>query len=198
MSENLEIYQKIVDVSRNSKTVKGGRRMSFGVIVVVGDRKGRVGIGHGKAAEVMDANEKAKSEAKTSMIKIPLRDGRTLHHDVIGRFGAGKVIMRSAPAGTGIIAGGAVRAVCEALGIKDVVAKSIGSTNPHNLIKATLNALTLTKSPRFTAEKRGKKVGEIVSRREKPGSASSISEVEGLPQVESAPKKKVVKNNGSK
>jgi small subunit ribosomal protein S5 len=190
-AENTEIYKKIVDVSRTAKVVKGGRRFRFGVIVVTGDRKGRVGIGNGKAAEVMDANEKATNEAKRNMVKIPLKDGRTLHHDVIGRFGAGKIIMRSAPAGTGIIAGGSVRAVCEALGIKDIVAKSIGSTNPHNLLKATMNALLLTRSPRFTAEKRGKKVGEIVSRREvKP---SSVSEVEPVTQVESAPKKKIEK-----
>ncbi len=190
MSENLEIYKKIVDVSRNAKVVKGGRRFSFGVIVVVGDRKGRVGIGLGKAAEVMDANEKATNEAKRSMIKIPLRDGRTLHHDVIGTFGAGKVIMRSAPAGTGIIAGGSVRAVCEALGIKDVVAKSIGSTNPHNLVKAAIQALTLTRSPRFTAEKRGKKVGEIVGRRE----IGIVSETDSsTDQSAEKKKKKVVK-----
>ncbi len=192
MSENLEIYKKIVDVARTTKVVKGGRRFSFGVIVVTGDRKGRIGVGLGKAAEVMDANEKATNEAKRNMIKVPLRDGRTLHHDVIGRFGAGRVIMRSAPAGTGIIAGGAVRAVCEALGIKDVVAKSIGSTNPHNLIKATLNALTLTRSPRFTAEKRGKKVGEIVGRREKVAVGSDVEVAE---QNVVATKKKVVKKD---
>ena len=161
-----EIYEKLVYVGRNTKVVKGGRRFSMAAIVISGDQKGHVGVGLGKAAEVLDAREKAASLARRRMLKVPLRDGRTLHHDIIGTFGAGKVIMRSAPAGTGIIAGGPVRAICEALGIKDVVAKSIGSTNPHNIIKATLDALRQIRSPRFIAEKRGKKVGEIVSRRE--------------------------------
>ena len=161
-----EIYEKLVYVGRNAKVVKGGRRFSMAAIVIAGDQKGHVGVGLGKAAEVLDAREKAASLARRRMLKVPLRDGRTLHHDITGRFGSGKVIMRSAPAGTGIIAGGPVRAICEALGIKDVVAKSIGSTNPHNIIKATLDALQQIRSPRFIPEKRGKKVGEIVSRRE--------------------------------
>jgi len=169
-NNNLDAYKKLVHVSRNAKVVKGGRRFSFGVIVITGDKKGRVGVGLGKAAEVMDASEKATNEARRTMVKIPLRDGRTLHHDVVGTYGSGKVLMRSAPPGTGIIAGGAVRAVCEGLGIKDVVAKSLGSSNPHNLIKAAMNALQLTRSPRYTAEKRGKKIGEIISRREKGAS----------------------------
>lgn len=164
---NGELFEKLVHVGRCAKVVKGGRRFRFSAIVVSGDQKGRVGIGTGKATEVLDAREKATSSARKNMVKIPLRDGRTLHHDVIGRFGSGKVVMRSAPAGTGIIAGGPVRAVCEALGIKDVVAKSIGSTNPHNIIKAAIAALTDIRSPKFTAEKRGMKVGEIVGRREK-------------------------------
>lgn len=185
MSENIEIYEKLVYIGRNAKVVKGGRRFSMAAIVVAGDQKGRVGVGLGKAAEVLDAREKAMHNAKKNMIRIPLRDGRTLHHDVIGRFGSGKVVMRSASAGTGIIAGGPVRAVCEALGMKDVVAKSIGSTNPHNILKAALNALQNIRSPRFTADKRGKKVGEIVSRREK-----------GLKSEESA--KKVVVKSSSK
>lgn len=198
-----EIYKKIAHVSRNAKVVKGGRRFSFGVVVVAGDRKSRVGIGLGKAAEVMDANEKATNEAKRSMVKIPLRDGRTLHHDVVGVYGSGKVIMRAAPPGTGIIAGGPVRAICEALGIKDVVAKSVGSSNPHNLLKATIRALTLTKSPRFVAEKRGKKVGEIVSRREKGlMSDSAVSEespkAANEKQKASPAKKKVVTKKADK
>lgn len=164
MSNVIE-YKKLVHVARNAKVVKGGRRFRFGAIVVAGDKKGKVGIGLGKATEVVDAHEKASNDAMKNMIRIPLRESRTIHHDVIGRYGAGIVVMRSAPAGTGIIAGGPVRAVCEALGIKDVVAKSIGTNNPHNLIRATLAALQSTKSPRATAEKRGKKVGEIMSRR---------------------------------
>jgi small subunit ribosomal protein S5 len=167
MTSNSEIFEKLVYVGRCAKVVKGGRRFRFTAIVIAGDQKGRVGAGLGKATEVLDAREKATSSAKKRMFKIPLRDGRTLHHDVEGRFGSGKVVMRSAPAGTGIIAGGPVRAVCEALGIKDVVAKSVGSTNPHNLIKAAFAALQNIRSPKFTAEKRGLKVGEIVSRREK-------------------------------
>lgn len=163
---NAEMFEKLVHVGRCAKVVKGGRRFRFAAIVVSGDQKGRVGVGLGKATEVLDAREKATSSARRSMVKIPLRDGRTLHHDVVGRFGSGKVIMRSAPAGTGIIAGGPVRAVCEALGIKDVVAKSIGSSNPHNIIKAAIDALQSIRSPKYTAEKRGMKVGEIVSRRE--------------------------------
>ena len=140
--------------------------MSFAAVVVVGDQKGRVGFGSGKAAEVPEAVTKATNEAKKNMIRIPLREGRTLHHDVHGRFGAGKVILRTAPAGTGVIAGGPMRAVFEVLGVQDVVAKSLGSNNPYNLIKATFDALQSINSPRMVAAKRGKKVGDIVSRRE--------------------------------
>lgn len=164
---NAEIFEKLVHVGRCAKVVKGGRRFRFATIVIAGDQKGRVGVGSAGAAEVLDAREKAAVQAKRSMVKIPLRDGRTLHHDVYGKFGSGKVYLRAAPAGTGIIAGGAVRALCEALGIKDVVAKSVGSNNPHNMIKAAMLALKSIRSPRFIAEKRGMKVGEIVSRREK-------------------------------
>jgi small subunit ribosomal protein S5 len=170
MSE--DIIVKLVYVGRTAKVVKGGRRFRFSVVVVSGDQKGRVGIGTGKATEVIDAREKASSSAKKGLMKIPLREGRTIHHDAIGVYGSSRVIMRSAPVGTGIIAGGPVRAVCEALGIKDVVAKSIGSSNPHNIIKAAFDALNKTKSPRFVAEKRGMKVGEIVSRRENAVSAA--------------------------
>ena len=164
--ETEELVEKLVHVNRVAKTVKGGRTMSFAAVVVVGDQKGRVGFGSGKAAEVPEAVTKATNEAKKNMIRIPLREGRTLHHDVHGRFGAGKVILRTAPAGTGVIAGGPMRAVFEVLGVQDVVAKSLGSNNPYNLIKATFDALQSINSPRMVAAKRGKKVGDIVSRRE--------------------------------
>lgn len=161
-----ELVEKLVHVNRVAKTVKGGRTMSFAAVVVVGDGKGRVGYGSGKASEVPEAVVKATNEAKKNMVRIPLREGRTLHHDVAGRFGAGKVVLRTAPAGTGVIAGGPMRAVFEVLGVQDVVAKSLGSNNPYNLIKATMVALQATCSPRMVAAKRGKKVGDIVSRRE--------------------------------
>ena len=161
-----ELVEKLVHVNRVAKTVKGGRTMSFAAVVVDGDQKGRVGYGSGKASEVPEAVVKATNEAKKNMVRIPLREGRTLHHDVAGRFGAGKVVLRTAPAGTGVIAGGPMRAVFEALGVQDVVAKSLGSNNPYNLIKATMAALQATCSPRMVAAKRGKKVGDIVSRRE--------------------------------
>lgn len=161
-----ELVEKLVHVNRVAKTVKGGRTMSFAAVVVVGDGKGRVGYGSGKASEVPEAVVKATNEAKKNMVRIPLREGRTLHHDVAGRFGAGKVVLRTAPAGTGVIAGGPMRAVFEVLGVQDVVAKSLGSNNPYNLIKATMAALQATCSPRMVAAKRGKKVGDIVSRRE--------------------------------
>jgi small subunit ribosomal protein S5 len=162
-----ELKDKLVYVGRCAKVVKGGRRFSFAAIVVVGDGKGRVGIGLGKASEVMDARQKALQAAKRSMIKVPLRDGRTLHHDVNSSFCSAKVVMRAAPAGTGIIAGGAVRSLLEVLGIKDVVAKSLGTTNPHNMLKAAVQALKSVNSPRYVADKRNKKVGEIVGRRDK-------------------------------
>ena len=161
-----ELVEKLVHVNRVAKTVKGGRTMSFAAVVVVGDGKGRVGYGSGKASEVPEAVTKATNEARKNMVRIPLREGRTLHHDVQGRYGAGKVVLRTAPAGTGVIAGGPMRAVFEALGVQDVVAKSLGSNNPYNMIKATFNALESTNSPRMVAAKRGKKVGDIVSRRE--------------------------------
>ena len=161
-----ELVEKLVHVNRVAKTVKGGRTMSFAAVVVVGDQKGRIGFGTGKAAEVPEAIVKATNEAKKNMIRIPLREGRTLHHDVAGRFGAGKVVLRTAPAGTGVIAGGPMRAVFEVLGVQDVVAKSLGSNNPYNMIKATFAALQAINSPRMVATKRGKKVGDIVSRRE--------------------------------
>jgi len=148
--------------------VKGGRRFGFAAVVVVGDSKGRVGYGSGKAREVPEAIRKATDSAKRQMIRVPLREGRTLHHDLYGRFGAGKVILRAAPAGTGIIAGGPMRAVFETMGVQDIVAKSVGSNNPHNMVKATFAALKSMTSPRSVATKRGKKVADIVGRREEP------------------------------
>jgi len=146
--------------------VKGGRRFGFSALVVVGDGKGRVGYGHGKAREVPEAVRKATEEARRKMIRVPLRQGRTLHHDVQGHFGAGKVILRAAPPGTGIIAGGPMRAIFEALGVQDVVCKSLGSSNPHNMVKATFDALGKVMSPRDVAAKRGKKPKEITGRRQ--------------------------------
>ena len=146
--------------------VKGGRRFGFAALVVVGDRKGRVGYGAGKAREVPEAIRKATEQARRSMIRVPLREGRTLHHDIVSSYGAGRVIVRAAKAGTGIIAGGPMRAIFEALGVHDIVAKSIGSANPHNMIKATFVALGQATSPRAVAARRGKKVGEILGRRD--------------------------------
>ena len=155
-------------INRVSKTVKGGKRFGFAALVVVGDQKGRVGFGKGKAKEVPEAIRKATEQAKRNMIRVPLREGRTLHHDMEGRHGAGKVVMRTAPTGTGIIAGGPMRAVFEMLGIQDVVAKSIGSQNPYNMIRATLDGLRKEASPRMVAQRRGKKVADILRREEAP------------------------------
>ena len=160
-----ELFDKLVSINRVAKVVKGGRRFGFAALVVVGDGQGRVGCGSGKAREVPEAIRKATEAASRKLIRVPLRDGRTLHHDVTGRYGAGKVVIRSAPSGTGIIAGGPMRAVFETLGIQDVVAKSTGSQNPHNMVKATINALENMASPRAVAAKRGKKVSDIVGRR---------------------------------
>jgi small subunit ribosomal protein S5 len=164
--QDSELIDKLVNVNRVAKVVKGGRRFGFSALVVVGDGKGRVGYGSGKAREVPEAVRKATEQAKRSMVRIPLREGRTLHHDIQGHFGAGHVLLRAAPPGTGVIAGGPMRAVLEALGIGDVVAKSLGSSNPHNMVKATMVALQLVNSPRNIAAKRGKKVSEIIGRRE--------------------------------
>jgi small subunit ribosomal protein S5 len=160
-----EFVDKLVAINRVAKVVKGGRRFGFAALVVVGDQKGRVGFGHGKAKEVPEAIRKATESAKRGLIKVPLREGRTLHHDVYGRHGAGRVILRAAPPGTGIIAGGPMRAVFETLGIQDVVAKSLGTSNPYNMILATFDALRNEDSPRMVATRRGKKVSEIVARR---------------------------------
>ena len=155
------IIDKLVTINRVAKVVKGGRRFAFAALVVVGDQKGRVGYGAGKAREVPEAIRKATERAKRAMIRVPMKEGRTLHHDVEGRFGAGKVVLRTADAGTGIIAGGPLRAVFESLGMGDVVAKSLGSRNPHNMVKATFAALTSCASPRSVANRRGKKVAEL-------------------------------------
>ncbi|MGD9638209.1 MAG: 30S ribosomal protein S5 [Alphaproteobacteria bacterium] len=171
--ETEELVDKLVHINRVAKVVKGGRRFAFAAIVVVGDQRGRVGCGAGKAKEVPEAVRKATDAAKKNMVRVPLREGRTLHHDSYGRFGAGKVVMRSAPAGTGIIAGGSMRAVFETVGIQDVVAKSLGSQNPYNVIKATFDAFKNINSPKGVASKRGKKIGDIVGRRD--GSSATAS-----------------------
>ncbi|PRY93497.1 SSU ribosomal protein S5P [Hasllibacter halocynthiae] len=160
--ENPEFADRLVAINRVSKTVKGGKRFGFAALVVVGDQKGRVGFGKGKAKEVPEAIRKATEQAKRQMIRVPLREGRTLHHDMEGRHGAGRVVMRTAPTGTGIIAGGPMRAVFEMLGVQDVVAKSLGSQNPYNMIRATLDGLRNESSPRMVASRRGKKVADIL------------------------------------
>ena len=164
--ETPEFADRLVAINRVSKTVKGGKRFGFAALVVVGDQKGRVGFGKGKAKEVPEAIRKATEQAKRQMIRVPLKDSRTLHHDMEGRHGAGKVVMRAAVAGTGIIAGGPMRAVFEMLGLQDVVAKSIGSQNPYNMIRATIDGLKQEFSPRQVAARRGKKVAEILKKPE--------------------------------
>lgn len=163
--EESELTEKLVHINRVAKVVKGGRRFGFAALVVVGDQRGRVGFGNGKAKEVPEAIRKATEAAKKNMIRVPLREGRTMHHDIDGRHGAGRVHIRSAVPGTGIIAGGPTRAVFEALGVQDVVAKSIGSSNPYNMVRATFDALKRQKSPRSVASMRGLKVADIVARR---------------------------------
>jgi small subunit ribosomal protein S5 len=160
-----DLIDKLVNINRVAKVVKGGRRFGFAALVVVGDAKGRVGYGMGKAREVPEAIRKATERAKSTMVRVPLREGRTLHHDVHGRFGAGRVMVRAAPPGTGIIAGGPMRAVFETVGIQDVVAKSIGSSNPYNMVKATFDALARLNPPRQVAARRGKKLSEILGPR---------------------------------
>ena len=169
--EENEFTDRLVHINRVAKTVKGGRNMSFAALVIVGGEKGRVGFGKGKAREVPEAIRKAADEAKKTMIRVPLREGRTLHHDARGRHGAGKIVLRSAPPGTGVIAGGPMRAVLECLGVQDVVGKSIGTSNPYNMVRATFDALKRMESPRTIANKRGKKVAEIVGRRQDGASA---------------------------
>ena len=167
-----EFADRLVAINRVSKTVKGGKRFGFAALVVVGDQKGRVGFGKGKAKEVPEAIRKATEQAKRQMIRVALKDGRTLHHDVEGRHGAGRIVMRTAVAGTGIIAGGPMRAVFEMLGLQDVVAKSIGSQNPYNMIRATMNGLQKESSPRMVAQRRGKKVADILNKGDAPAAAA--------------------------
>ena len=178
--ETPEFADRLVAINRVSKTVKGGKRFGFAALVVVGDQKGRVGFGKGKAKEVPEAIRKATEQAKRSLIRVPLREGRTLHHDVQGRWGAGTVVMRTAPHGTGIIAGGPMRAVFEMLGVHDVVAKSMGSQNPYNMIRATLDGLKSESSPRMVAQRRGKKVADILPKRDDaPAQQSLVAEDAG-------------------
>ncbi|WP_137127395.1 30S ribosomal protein S5 [Roseomonas sp. HF4] len=172
-----ELKDKLVTINRVAKVVKGGRRFSFAALVVVGDEKGRVGWGAGKAREVPEAIRKATERAKRTMIRVPMREGRTLHHDVIGEYGAGRVVLRAAPAGTGIIAGGPMRAVFETLGMGDVVAKCLGSANPHNMVKATFAALGRCTSPRAVAARRGKKVADILGQKKDAPEATEATSV---------------------
>jgi len=174
--ETPEFADRLVAINRVSKTVKGGKRFGFAALVVVGDQKGRVGFGKGKAKEVPEAIRKATEQAKRQMFRVPLREGRTLHHDVQGHHGAGKVVMRTAPQGTGIIAGGPMRAVFEMLGVQDVVAKSNGSQNPYNMIRATLDGLRNQTSPRQVAQRRGKKVADILRRPDEPKAEPAAAE----------------------
>ena len=172
--ENPEFADRLVAINRVSKTVKGGKRFGFAALVVVGDQRGRVGFGKGKAKEVPEAIRKATEQAKRSLIRVPLREGRTLHHDIEGRHGAGKVVMRTAQPGTGIIAGGPMRAVFEMLGLQDVVAKSLGSQNPYNMIRATVDGLTKQASPRSVAQRRSKKVADILKRGDEAAPAETV------------------------
>ena len=171
--EEGELKEKLVGINRVAKVVKGGKRFGFAAIVVVGDQKGKVGHGTGKAREVPEAIRKATDQAKRHMVRIPLREGRTLHHDQKGRFGAGRVVVRAAPPGTGIIAGGPMRAIFESLGVADVVTKSVGTSNPYNMIRATFEALREQTSPRSVAQRRGKKVSDILPKREAEGAAAA-------------------------
>jgi len=176
-----ELVEKLVHINRVSKTVKGGKRFGFAALVVVGDGAGRVGFGHGKAREVPEAISKATASAKKAMIRVALKDGRTLHHDGLGHFGAGRVHVRSAPAGTGIIAGGPMRAVFESLGVHDVVTKSVGTSNPYNMIRATFEALSEQTSPRSVAQRRGKKIADLLRR---GGASAEVAEADAAAVVE--------------
>jgi len=175
-----ELIEKLVHINRVSKTGKGGKRFGFAALVVVGDGKGRAGFGHGKAREVPEAISKATAAAKKAMVRVPLREGRTLHHDGLGHFGAGRVHVRSAPAGTGIIAGGPMRAVFESLGVADVVTKSVGTSNPYNMIRATFEALGEQTSPKSVAQRRGKKIADLMARREGLSAAEADAQAEAV------------------
>ena len=172
-----EFVDRLVHINRVAKVVKGGKRFGFAALVVVGDQKGRVGFGHGKAREVPEAIRKATDQAKRGLVRVSLREGRTLHHDVNGRHGAGKVVLRAAPAGTGIIAGGPMRAVFESLGVADVVTKSVGTSNPYNMIRATFDALVNQTSPKSVAQRRGKKVADLLGR---GGSQTAEADAEAI------------------
>lgn len=176
--EEQELVERLVGINRVAKVVKGGRRFGFAALMVVGDGKGRVGFGTGKAREVPEAVRKAAEQARRNMVRVPLREARTLHHDVAGRSGAGRVYLRTAPAGTGIIAGGPLRAIFEALGVQDVVGKAIGSNNPHSMVNATMDALKSMQSPRQVAARRSKKVSDIVASREVESAANSENKSE--------------------
>jgi len=178
--EEQEFVDKLVAINRVSKTVKGGKNFGFAALVVLGDQKGRVGFGKGKAREVPEAIRKASQEARRNLVRVPLREGRTLHHDAQGRWGAGKVLLRAAPPGTGIIAGGPMRAVFETLGVQDVVAKSLGTSNPYNMVRATVDALTNQASPRSVAARRGKKVSDLLGRRIASEGAEQAAEGEEI------------------
>ncbi|KZD01122.1 30S ribosomal protein S5 [Oceanibaculum pacificum] len=171
--EESDLIEKLVGINRVAKVVKGGRRFGFAALVIVGDGRGRVGFGTGKAREVPESIRKATEMARRTMIRVPLREGRTLHHDVHGHYGAGNVVLRAAPAGTGIIAGGPMRAILEALGVQDVVAKSVGTSNPHNMIRATFEALKIIYSPRQVASRRGKRVSDLFVRGDKAEAAET-------------------------
>ena len=179
-SRDDELIDKLVHINRVAKVVKGGRRFSFAALVVAGDGSGRVGFGTGKAREVPEAIRKATDQAKREMIHVPLRDGRTLHHDVKGRYGAGHVVLRTAPPGTGVIAGGPMRAVFESLGVADVVTKSVGTSNPYNMIRATFDALTTQTSPKSVAQRRGKKVADLLGRGGQVSEAEAQAEAEAI------------------
>ena len=174
-----ELIEKLVHINRVSKTVKGGKRFGFAALVVVGDGKGRAGFGHGKAREVQEAISKATAAAKKAMVRVPLKEGRTLHHDGNGHFGAGRVTLRTAPQGTGIIAGGPMRAVFESLGVADVVTKSVGTSNPYNMIRATFAALTEQTSPKSVAQRRGKKIADLL-KRGGAAAAEALAEAEAV------------------
>lgn len=176
--EEPEFNERLVAVNRVAKVVKGGRRFGFAALVVVGDGRGRIGHGHAKAREVPDAIKKATEQAKRNMVRVALREGRTIHHDVVGRYGAGRVHLRTAPQGTGIIAGGPLRAVFEAIGIQDIVAKAVGSNNPYNMVNAVFEAFKIMESPRSVASRRGKKVADIVSNRDVAAKGAKADAVE--------------------
>ena len=175
IKDETDLIDKLVGINRVAKVVKGGRRFGFAALVVVGDQRGKVGFGTGKAKEVPEAIKKATDDAKKNMVKVPLKEGRTLHHDMKGHFGAGRVVLRTAPSGTGIIAGGPMRAVFETLGVQDVVAKSIGTSNPHNMIKATFAAFGSMNAPRSVANKRGRKVAEIFGNQSKQDLKTNVT-----------------------